>query len=249
MADRDGDGIPDSIDKNPDKRDANTNANWQGVTNPGSGWTPDAAGASAGMVWVRDPRVTAGTMPGYSRMTASDAKKWYSYFPQSFPNEWKAMIDPLLRTGVVSDQKDALARIIDGVDWVALGLGEDAFDYLSISEPSAAAGSKTTTQAAQYTPQSIKGVGNNVWLQELGREMTDKEAKAMAKLFNSESKKSPSVYTSTTQTVGMAPEVFLQEQARAQEGYAERQVGVRFMDILDKFIANPTGAEKIAMEG
>ena len=248
MVDTDKDGIPDNKDKRPRVNDkTGETVKYTGVTNPDQ-FTPSGQYSSGTTVRVRDPR----SPDGYRDLSPTDAKQWYQFFPQTFPNVWKATVDPLIRAGVVKDSKDAIKKLQDGVDWAAIGMGGDKanpFDYLQIAPAETGGDGQVTTQAVQYTPQSIKGVGNNVWMSELGREMTNKEAKAMAKLFNAESRKSPSVYTGTTQTVGMSPEVFLQEQARSQEGYAERQVGVRFMDILDKFISSPSDIEKIAMEG
>lgn len=246
MADKDKDGIPDDKDI-----DGGTGTNRAPVGRPTAktsnvkvqtDFNPSSS-SGTGTFQVLDYSKRTGTgsdgLPTYRvlNLDSDQAKQYYALMKSAYPQQWSA-----LKSALGLDDKQLLSHFNNAIKAVDIGLSTTVNSYLaSVPYVPTATAAKATTQkqAMLYTDQSVKGIGNNVWVNELGREMTDKEASALAKLMNAESKKNPSVYTSSTQTTGFAPTEYATQVARQQSGWAERQVGVRFMGILDKYLANP----------
>lgn len=245
MADKDNDGIPDDkdIDGGTGTNKAPASKTKPKTSNVSVGeWAGPAEGGT-GTFQVFDYSKKTGTgsdgLPTYRilSLTSDQAKQYYSLMKDAYPAQWNA-----IKGALGLSDKQLLTHFYNGIKAVDLGIATSVDSYIENTQyapATSSAGSTTTKQAQLYTDQSVKGIGNNVWMNELGREMTDKEAAALAKLMNAESKKNPSVYTSTTQTTGFAPTEYATQVARQQSGWGERQVGIRFMGILDKYLANP----------
>ena len=180
-----------------------------------------------------------------------------SYIDYLKVNQAKWWNDERKRLAMTDSQFKSAIKTSAG--WIENGMvantGNSLFANLGAAAAASASGSTgggsggTTTQATTYGEQAARNIGNNAWVNELGREMTDKEAKAFAKALNAASRKNPSVYSQGEQKVGFSPEQFTQDYARSQEGWAERQVGINFMEVLDRAISQPTQMESILAGG
>lgn len=176
------------------------------------------------------------------------ATDYYSVAPKKYPANWAR-----LRSFFPSQPttKGMTAALGDAVTWQALGQTKNPIQFLTTYDFGAVkggsgsgSGSTTTSQAVIYSESSAKAAGNAAWQEALGRDMTDQELKAFTKAINSASKKDPNIYGTGFQKVGLNAQQFAQDTAQSKDGYAERKVGIDFMNVLDKFISQPTMIEQ-----
>lgn len=113
------------------------------------------------------------------------------------------------------------------------------------------AGGPTSSTVRSVNISSLSeayAVGEAAWVENLGRNMNKKEAKAFQAALNKMQEQNPTV-TQTTSTGGannfssqrtsggFDSAQWAQDYARSQEGYSERLVATKMMDAMDAFIS------------
>lgn len=268
MADKDLDGIPDSIDKNPnvfDKTPQNGGRPVNGNTGTNSSYPSF------------NPNVPGIQLPGLppSRFASPDeAKDWFKYLPTKNKALYNDFIADLARKGIA--KKYAQKVWDDAVGWTqSLGsTSGNPFEYLNVMDPSVytttGTGPKYGTQAnkdtriTQYSGSSAAQQINDEMERRLGRRATQAEINDYVKGVNLASKKEPSIYEGTTttaapkgkntlgsstatgtQSTGFDPTMFARNFAMSRPDYAESFAANTFLGLVEKLLKDPNAIGKV----
>ena len=269
MADKDLDGIPDMIDKNPNQFDRT----------PQNGGRPVGSGYNSSFV----PDVPNITLPGYDRpVNAAEAKDWFKFADTRGGAAAQAkarFLAAVAQLGIPA--KKASAVWSDAIEWTqSVGSTTDRPDgYLSVLNPSLYTGGGTTgpkygtskstdTRVTQYSPSSAAQTASDTFEQELGRTASKAEIAAYTSAVNAAAKKEPSTYTgvtttspggkgfamgesksSGTQTTGFDPTMFARNFARSQPDYAESFAAKNFLGIIQSLLKDPNAIGQVVGNG
>lgn len=271
MADKDLDGIPDMIDKNPntfDRTAQNGGKPVGGQSTYNSSFVPDI------------PNIM---LPGYDRpVNAAEAKDWFKFADTRGGQTAAAkarFMQAVAQLGIPA--KKASAVWSDAIDWTqSVGSATNRPDgYLSVLNPSLYADTtgtgrkygtskSTDTRITQYSPSSAAQTASDTFEQELGRTASKAEINAYTAAVNAAAKKEPSTYTgvtttspggkgitmgesksSGTQTTGFDPTMFARNFARSQPDYAESFAARNFFGIIQSLLKDPNAIGQVVSDG
>jgi hypothetical protein len=242
VKDTDKDGIPDSIDANPNVPNSNQAGNYPS-------FTPNFPGIQ---------------LPGVNGYVSEEvAKSWFTFSKTRTGLEKKTydgFIADLAAKGI--SKKKAQAVWNDAVAWTQT-LGSTSgrpLDYLAVMDPSDYTGGseseygtkrQTQKQVTEYSKSGASQQIRDTMKQELGREATAEETALYTKAVNAAAKKEPSKYTgvttttpggsstTSTQSTGFDPTLFAQNFARSIPNYAETFAAKDFVSLIDQVLTDP----------
>jgi hypothetical protein len=258
MADKDGDGIPDLIDKNPNKFDA-TPQNSGGTSSKsystyGSDYVPDVPNIM--LPWLDRPVTAAEAKSSMKFAGTRGGKAKIAY------DRWTAA---LKAQGIPAAKADEVWA--DALEWTqTLGsTTSDPTNYISVMDPSRYIDESTRKYGTQiqkqvttteYSTSAAASDIDTAFQRELGREATPEQALAYQKAVNKEAAKSPAIYQGSTTTspggaslgttstkatskTGFDPTIFARDFARSQPDFAESYAAKEFLKLIDQALTDP----------
>lgn len=125
----------------------------------------------------------------------------------------------------------------------------DALEGIPVRQGSGSGGptSSTVRSVNISSQQEAYTLGEEAWIENLGRNMNKKEAKAFLSALNKMEAQNPTTtmssstggannFTTTRTEGGFNPQQWAQDYARSQEGYSERLVATKLMTAMDEFL-------------
>jgi hypothetical protein len=108
--------------------------------------------------------------------------------------------------------------------------------------------SSTVRSVNISSQQEAYTLGEEAWIENLGRNMNKKEAKAFLAALNKMEEKNATTtfstssggsnnFTTTRTEGGFNPQQWAQDYARSQEGYSERLIATKLMTAMDEFLS------------
>lgn len=266
VSDKNKNGIPDLLEKDPSARPA---------------YTPNKPMFSPNM------DIPPIGLPGFSNrgVQASEAYGWFRLVAAKAPKGSPARIaydrftQQLTALGIPKTKWNSVWK--DAVDWTQTpGSGAatnsagfaDPSAYLAVLDPADYATASTkkygtskskTTAVTQYSPSSAGSYINRTIESEIGRTATDAEIDAYIAGVNAEAKKSPAVSTTTTttapgkgnilqtseskvtQTTGFDPSLYALNFARSRPDFAESFATKTVLGLIQKILRDPNAIGQV----
>lgn len=114
--------------------------------------------------------------------------------------------------------------------------------------------SSTVRSVNISSPTEALVLGDEAWVQNLGRNMNKKEAKAFQEALNKMQEQNPTTtvtnssggannFTTSRTQGGFDSRIWARDYARSQEGYSERFAATNFMDLIDRALSTSPGVD------